>query len=216
VVSLELEPGTNDVLVRVRNVDDACGLYLHFRSLQELVARLPEKIELETLAQRLRSASGPVRYGKEFELDWASEATSRGDAEQGRKLFEALSCAKCHATSAMAASGGGGGGGPSLADAAKRFTVPDLVQSILLPSRQVSPVFRATAIQTKDGLSLTGLVVGETGEKLELLLQDAKRETIAKENIEARQLLDKSPMPEGAIKRPEELRDILAYLLENR
>ncbi|MBI1902486.1 MAG: c-type cytochrome [Planctomycetia bacterium] len=218
VVPVELEAGTSDVLVRVRNVDDACGLYLHFRSLQEVVARLPEKIELETLAERLRSASGPVKYGREFQLDWAAAVKNDGNAQQGRKLFEALSCVKCHATSTTAASGGGGGGagGPSLAEAARRFTVPDLVQSILLPSRQVSPVFRATAIQTKDGLSLTGLVVGETGEKLELLLQDGKRETIAKENIEARQLVEKSPMPEGVIKKPEELRDILAYLLESR
>ena len=104
-------------------------------------------------------------------------------------------------------------GGPSLADAAKRFTVPYLVESVLLPSKQLSPVFRATQVVTSDGKQYVGLVVGETAEKLELLLTDAKRVTLDKAEIEERALQDVSPMPQGLLKKPEELRDILAFLL---
>jgi hypothetical protein len=39
-------------------------------------------------------------------------------------------------------------GGPSLAEARKRFTVPYVVASVLLPSKQVAPVFHATCVAT--------------------------------------------------------------------
>jgi putative heme-binding domain-containing protein len=209
VVSLVVEAGRNDLLIRVRNHEGTCGLYVHCRALAEVTPRLPEKLGLETLAQRLRSAGGPVKYGAEFEIDWGTAVARDGNPEKGRKLFEALACAKCHAVTSSAASAGG----PSLAEAGRRFTVPDLVQSILLPSKQVSPVFRASVISTRDGLQYMGLVIGETGEKLELLLPEGKQQTLDKRAIQQRELLDKSPMPEGIIKEPSELRDVLAYLM---
>ena len=106
-------------------------------------------------------------------------------------------------------------GGPSLAEAGRRFTVPHLVESILAPGRQVSPVFKATTIETTDGRTLTGLVTAETGEQLELLQPDAVRVVVRKNAIESRKLVELSPMPQGIVKTPAELRDLLAYLLGN-
>jgi putative heme-binding domain-containing protein len=105
--------------------------------------------------------------------------------------------------------------GPSTG-AAARFTVPYLVESVLLPNKMVSPVFRATAVVTKDGKTVSGLVVGETGEKLDLLLTDATRKTIPKSEIEERKLQETSPMPAGLVKTPDELRDLLVYILSVR
>jgi putative heme-binding domain-containing protein len=214
VVVLELEPGSNDILLRVRNLTGSSAVYAHYRSLASTAQVLPEKLGLESLAERLKSAGGdkPGSVPAEFlTVDW-SKAAQEGNAEQGRKLYEAAGCVKCHAISADADQTGG----PSLAEAARRFTVPYLVESILLPSKQVSPVFRATALTTKDGRQLNGLVVGETAEKLELLQGDTKRITLAKSEIEERQLLDLSPMPQGVLKKPEELRDLLAFLLSQK
>jgi putative heme-binding domain-containing protein len=209
VVPLDLQPGGNDLLVRVRNIRGDCGLYLNFRAAPGVVARLPEALGVAGLAERLKSAGGSSAVDPAFlKVDWPA-AASRGDAKKGRQLFGAVGCAKCHAVTADAAVSGG----PSLADARKRFTVPYLVESVLLPSKQVSPVFRATQIETKAGQSLTGLVVKETADVIELLLPDATRKEIAKKAIESRQLLDLSPMPAGIVKTPEELRDILAYQL---
>ncbi|HEX3868845.1 MAG TPA: hypothetical protein VHV77_00270, partial [Pirellulales bacterium] len=126
--------------------------------------------------------------------------------------FETIGCAKCHAVSTDAQ----GTGGPSLADAAKRFTISHLVESILTPNKLISPVFRSTAIVTTDGRQFTGLVVSETAEKIELLQADTKRVTIAKAHIEQRELQDLSPMPQGVVRKPEELRDVLAYLLRGK
>ncbi len=83
----------------------------------------------------------------------------------------------------------------------------------MLPSKQISPLFRATQILTTDGRQLTGLVVGETAEKVDLLQNDAKRVELRKADIEDRRLLELSPMPQGLVKQPEELRDLVAYLL---
>ncbi|MDB5387579.1 MAG: hypothetical protein JWM11_3225, partial [Planctomycetaceae bacterium] len=213
-IPLELQPGGNDILVRVHNIAGESGLYLHYRSLQPVIAVLPEKIEANTFAERLKNAAAGGNSvavdPKFFDVDWI-KAAKTGNAENGKKLFSAngLGCAKCHAVSADAAINAG----PSLADAAKRFTVPHIVESVLLPGKQISPVFKATLVVTKDGKQHIGLVTGETAEKLELILTDATKLSIPIKEIEDRKLQEASPMPQGLVKTPEELRDLLAYLL---
>jgi putative heme-binding domain-containing protein len=211
VVPLELEPGSNDVLVRVQNVSGECGWYLHYRALGSVAVRLPEKVGADSLTARLKSAAGQAggEVAEAFlNVDWP-KAVAEADPAQGRRLFEKLACVKCHAVSPDAP----GGGGPSLAGAAKRFTLPYLVESVLLPSKQISPVFRRTTLATDDGKTVTGLVVSETADGLELLEQDGTRRSLAKGDIVERALQDVSPMPAGIVKTPAELSELLAYLL---
>jgi putative heme-binding domain-containing protein len=211
VVPVELQPGTNDILVRVRNRTGDSALQLNYRALGNVVVQLPEKLDFAGLAERLASApQGGASVPPEFlKVDW-TKASAEGNVEQGRKLFEGIGCAKCHALRADAPASGG----PSLADAPRRFTTAHLVESILLPSKQISPLFRATQVLTSDGRQLSGLVVGETADKIELLQADAKRVEVKKADVEQRQLLELSPMPQGLVKQPTELRDLLAYLLK--
>lgn len=211
VVPLELVPGGNDVLVRVQNVSGDCGLYLHYRALGSVAVRLPEKVGADLLAERLKSASGQTgsELSAEFiNVDWP-KAVAEADPSQGRRLFEKLGCVKCHAVSADAPAIGG----PSLADAEKRFTLPYLVESVLLPSKQMSPLFRRSSIETTAGQVLTGLVVSETADALELLQADGTHRTIPKSEIERRELQELSPMPAGIVKTPAELSELVAYLL---
>jgi hypothetical protein len=44
-------------------------------------------------------------------------------------------------------------------------------------------------------------------------LPDATRKTIATADVELRKVQDISPMPAGLVKTPDELRDLLAFLL---
>jgi putative heme-binding domain-containing protein len=214
VVSLNLQPGSNDILVRVRMRQGLGGQYFHFRHLGDVTLTIPEKPDGLSLAERLKSAgTGAQPIDPKFlDVDWA-QAVKSGNVERGKKLFaaESLGCAKCHAATASQA----GGGGPSLTDAGKRFTIPYLVESVLAPNKVISPVFKSTVIQTTDGKVVLGLVVAETGDKLELLLPDTKRVTLQKSDIEERKLGDTSAMPQGIVKTPDELRDVLAYLLTN-
>ena len=123
--------------------------------------------------------------------------------------MDGIGCAKCHAIDSRSPAVGG----PSLAGAAARFTVPYLVESVLIPSRSISPVFRATLFVLRDGKTLSGLVLSETSGKIELLMPDATRKTIPAAEVEERKLQDVSPMPAGLVKTPQELSDLLAYLL---
>ena len=216
-VLADLQPGSNDLLVRVHSVSGECGLYLHYRSLKPVALVLPEKLGTNMLAERLKEAAANTSETKVdpkfLEIDW-NKAATEGDSVRGGKLFSAngLGCAKCHAATIDAATNGG----PSLADAAKRFTVTHLVESVLLPNKTISPVFKATLIVTKQGKTYTGLVTGETAAQIEMILSDANKATIAAGDIEERKLQDTSPMPQGLVKTPDELRDILAYLLSEK
>jgi putative heme-binding domain-containing protein len=204
---LDVQPGSNDILIRFQA---GVLLFVEYRARDDVAGSMPEKIGFTSLARRLKEAgTGPQGVPAAFlALDWQSEAR-KGNREQGRKLFGSLGCVKCHAITADQS----GAGAPSLAEAGKRFTIPHLVESILLPSNQVAEPFRATLITTRKGLTLTGLVVTETADEIELLLPDTTRKAIAKKDIEDRQLTKASPMPGGLVKTPEELRDLLAYLL---
>ncbi len=209
---LDLQPGSNEILLRVDQGLATKHLLLRYRAPDGVSAAVPERVDASLLAQRLKEGAGTEKLGPEFTaVDWTLEA-KKGDAGNGRKLFGTLACVKCHAIVADQQAAGG----PSLTDARKRFTVPYLVESILLPGKQVAEPFRATSITTKDGKQALGLVVNETAESLELLLPDATRRTIAGSAIEERAASKLSPMPTGLVKTPTELRDLLAYLLSDR
>jgi putative heme-binding domain-containing protein len=232
---LDLEPGSNELLLRVQvprgTKADAARIALSYRAPREVEAVMPQQLGLATLAERLKSAAGadggqvPTEF---LEVDW-STAAGQGDAARGRTLFgaDALGCVKCHGI----VPGQSGAGAPSLAGARERFTVAHLVESVLLPSRQVAPPFRATHIITIDGQVLSGLIVaederGETVDGTEganggnqaigaitILLPDATRRIIPLDQIDERRELETSPMPAGVVRTPDELRDLLAYLL---
>ncbi len=210
-VMLKLQPGSNELLVRVQNNAGASGLYLDCRTFNEMPVTLPEKTG--GLAERLKQGkAGDQPIPAEIlQTDWTQEAL-KGNAENGKKLFQSLACINCHAIKADAS----GGGGPSLTDARSRFTVPYIVESILAPNKVVSPVFRWTALELKNGEAVNGLMVGETATKVEMLLTDSSHKTIEKTEIKARAIQDKSPMPEGLIRSAAELRDLLTYLLTEK
>jgi putative heme-binding domain-containing protein len=109
-----------------------------------------------------------------------------------------------------------GGGAPNLADARRRFTAAYLVESVLLPSKQIAEPFRSTVLSLDSGQVLTGLLVNETADAVELLLPDATRRRVSTDEIEERGVGRVSPMPSGLIKTPEELRDLIAYLLSDQ
>ena len=179
-----------------------------------LVVAFPEKLDSAQWAERLREASSGSAHpipAEFISIDWSKELP-RGDAAQGRRLFGSLACAKCHAITA----GQKGGGAPSLAEARRRFTVAYVVESILIPSKQVAEPFRATTILKHDGRILTGLITAEAADELELLLPDATRQIVRKADVDERSAGTLSPMPQGLVRTPQELRDLLAYLLSDQ
>jgi putative heme-binding domain-containing protein len=213
---LDLQPGTNEMVVQLRGDSAADStVSIRWQAGEGVVAGVPELIDASLLADRLREAakgSPGTAVPEEFaRVDWVRDARS-GDAAHGRQLFGTLGCVKCHAISPDQA----GRGAPSLVDARRRLTVPHVVESILLPSKQVAEPFRASTLLTDDGRVLTGLVVSESAGSLELLMADGSRRTLERAKIEHRAPSELSPMPQGIVKTPDELRDLLTYLLGDR
>ncbi|MCE9564518.1 MAG: TIM barrel protein [Planctomycetes bacterium] len=205
---LDLQPGGNDLLVRVSG---ASALNLAVRAKTAPSIELPEKSDGATLAERLKAAKGAAVPAEFLAVDWATEF-KKGDPVQGRKLFGTLGCAKCHAVTADQP----GGGAPSLAESGKRFTAAHVAESVLLPDRVVAAEFRGTRVTTADGRVVIGLVVREAASEIELLLPDTTRVVVKLAEIEDRKPVAQSPMPAGLVKTPQELRDVIAYLLSDR
>jgi len=135
------------------------------------------------------------------QADW-----SRGDAARGARLFEARSCSRCHSGRTAL--------GPDLAGATRRFSRDDLFTAIVEPSRDVSPRYQSTMIQTTDGKTYSGLVIYESVDGV--TLRDGLNQTIRIDGsrIEARRKLPASLMPSGLLKdlKPGDLADLYAYL----
>ena len=208
---LDLQPGGNDLLVQFNLVEAPRAARLELQAGKSAAVALPEKLDSNLLAERLRAASqsGGQEVPREFfDVDWSQRARA-GNVEQGRRLFGTLGCVKCHAI----VSDQKGGGAPSLTDARRRFSTLHLVESVLLPSKQIADAFRGTMVVTAAGKVESGLVVAEDAAQIELLLPDATRRLIQKSDIEERRPTEISPMPAGLVKSVVELQDLLAYLL---
>lgn len=192
-------------LVRSRSDLDAG---LRARLIEHLRGR-PGYLGIAAEAARPSMAEGkiPAAFAG---FDWAQDWRT-GDPERGRALFRAktgVSCVVCHRFR-----GEGGQNGPSLEEADKRLSAPYMAESILAPGAQVAPQYRPWAIALRSGEVLTGILLQEGSKTLTLGLNDGTTRELALPDIEERKAAATSIMPEGLVKTPQELRDLLAYLL---
>jgi putative heme-binding domain-containing protein len=139
----------------------------------------------------------------------ASYEAKQANAERGAVVFEKATCIKCHRYGNR-----GEGIGPDLSTVSQRFQKKELLESVLFPSHVISDQYAAKTVQTKDGLSYTGIVAEQGDEAIVVLDQQAKKTVIPKDQIEATSASKLSAMPEGLFNTlsREEIADLLAYL----
>ncbi len=134
-------------------------------------------------------------------IDWPT-----GEAKRGKKVFEAVTCHRCHT--------GGARLGPELTGAAGRFARDDLFVAIVDPSRDVSPTYQTTAITTRTGKAYTGALVYDSSDGL--LLQTGPDTTvrITGDDVANVQPSRQSLMPSGLLDKAsdQDLADLYAYL----
>jgi putative membrane-bound dehydrogenase-like protein len=140
----------------------------------------------------------------------------KGDATRGKQLIAAsakndMQCLKCHTIQ-----GAGGQIGPDLSVIGKKASKENLLESILLPSKAIADQYLTWQIETKKGLSLTGLIVEETPTTITLRDGNGKDTKIDKNDIDSREKSPKSLMPEDllAYMTEDDVVDIVAYLFE--
>src|SRR5262249_26038494 len=146
---------------------------------------------------------------------WLKRLDGPADPEAGRRIFEhpkLAGCYRCHRVD-----GRGVDVGPDLS-LIGRTDRRWIVESILQPSAAVAPHYLSWKVDTTDGRSRTGLLVGTTLD--ESVYVDAKGErfkVLAGETVEATPVKT-SIMPEGLLDAltDQEARDLIAFLLSRK
>jgi len=134
------------------------------------------------------------------------KSTRKPDLARGRMLYQ-RTCAQCHKLF-----GEGGEIGPDITGS-NRGNLDYLLTNILDPNAEIPNDYRTTNIETKDELSLTGIIKRDEGTSV--TLQTANQLiTIPRADIASMRQGTISMMPVGLVAalKEEELLDLIAYL----
>ncbi|HKP39095.1 MAG TPA: HEAT repeat domain-containing protein, partial [Pyrinomonadaceae bacterium] len=122
-----------------------------------------------------------------------------GDAAEGKRIFfekAEVYCLRCHKVN-----GEGGEVGPDLTGIGAKQSREYLLESIVLPNKQIAPGFESTIVTMKSGTTYAGIVKSETATGLELNSPEDGLLKLKKADIQTRE--------RGPSAMPEELRQIL-------
>ena len=134
-----------------------------------------------------------------------------GNADEGKKIFferPEASCVRCHKIGAE-----GGEVGPILSDVGKRQPREYLLESVILPNKQIAKGFETLIVTLKSGLAYAGILKGEAETELTLLSPEDGLIKIKKAEIDKRDR-GLSGMPEGMgeVLSKRDLRNLIEFL----
>ena len=184
------------------------------------VSDASEKAALERLAQA--PAPKPANFvmpkgpGRVYSIDdvvaLAKDGLHKRNFENGKAMYASTQCATCHHFNSD-----GGNIGPDLTGAGNRYSIRDLAESIIEPSKVISDQYAFQEITLKDGSLVIGRVIGEEDGKYLVMTNPFAPDATAKvtvKDVVSRKDYAISPMPPGLINmlNPDELLDLVAYL----
>jgi putative heme-binding domain-containing protein len=135
-----------------------------------------------------------------------------GDPARGEVVYRRkdMACLKCHAIA-----GAGGLVGPDLLSIGASAQVDYLIDSLLLPNKQVKEGYNSLRVETKSGKQISGVKVRETPKELVLRDGEDREVVIDKDDIDTK-ADGGSLMPEGLVDplTRGELLDLVRFLSE--
>ena len=134
-----------------------------------------------------------------------------GDAERGSQIFyqwESTSCLRCHKIN-----GRGGEVGPELTEIAKTKDRQYLLNSIIIPNKDIAENFETVIVLDIDGRTHTGTLKSDNEQYVELITAEGNRIRIPQDDIDDISKT-KSSMPEDLTKHltPRDARDLVEFL----
>ena len=137
---------------------------------------------------------------------------SKRDMARGKALFRETGCLACHLFR-----GEGGVTGPDLTLAASKFPARELISHIVEPSKVVSDQYAATLIELEDGTVITGRVVNNEPDKVQIqpnLYVPSDIRTFARKDIVEMRPSPVSLMPVGLVNtcHSDEVADLVAFI----
>jgi len=163
------------------------------------------------------AAIGARRFVKDWRLEELAPLVEHGlenrNFNRGRKLFGEVACFACHRFANE-----GGSMGPDLTGAAGRFSVRDLLESILNPNLEISDQYAPIVVTTTDGGQVTGRIMNLVGDELMInvnMYDPNEIERVNRAQVESIEPSTVSMMPEGLLNllNQEEILDLMAFLL---
>jgi putative heme-binding domain-containing protein len=181
-----------------------------------------EKAALRPVLEAEPVAATPVAgkhrpFVKQWKLDQLTLLVEKGltkrDFDRGRRLFGEANCFACHRFDNE-----GGSQGPDLTIASGRFSVRDLLESILDPSKEISDQYAAVVISTIDGKVVTGRIVNYSGDHMSVMtdmLDPNGQVEVSAKKVDSIEKSKVSMMPTGLLDtfKEDEILDLVAYLL---
>ena len=180
-----------------------------------------EKAALKVLIEE-NIGTPPWKAAKEhkFVKEWTvadlearlGEVKSGRAFDNGKASFNDAQCIVCHRMGSA-----GGSVGPELASASSKYTLHDILESMIEPSKVVSDQFLTFNIVKKDGESVSGRIVDENADRIVVMPNPMSAETLEEvriADIASRTPSKLSPMPTGLLNNltEEEILNLLAYI----
>lgn len=149
----------------------------------------------------------PLSDRSEVLKRYTSALTLKSVPARGRLHFE-KNCVACHTLQ-----GRGAKVGPELAGVAGK-SPEELMTSILDPARDATPDGIGVLVLTRDGRTLSGLLVAEDASVVRLRRAEGIEETISRADVEQVRSTGRSLMPEGfeQVLSPQDLADVISFL----
>lgn len=164
-------------------------------------------------ARAIQTPKGPGRAWNEKDAVAAVKGNLKGrDFASGENLFHATACASCHRFA-----GQGMGIGPDLTGSANRYTLEDMMENIISPSKVISDQYISTQFTMKDGSIVIGRVATEEDGVLHLMTNPFSADSnvqVKLADVKSKKHHEVSHMPAGLINtlNPDELSDLIAYI----
>lgn len=185
-------------------------------------SKLPAELQFAAANVLLSSPDGAIRTaaGKHLSLPAAAGGTPlppvaelvqrSGDAIRGKELFATTgTCAKCHKVR-----GEGKEVGPDLSEIGSKLSKEAMYVSILDPSAGVSVNYETWLARTLDGTTLSGVLVSQTDDAVEIRTAEAVSHKLKRDDLEGLKKQTISLMPAELQKQlqAQDLVDIVEYL----
>lgn len=134
------------------------------------------------------------------------------DFENGRRMFVATACYKCHRFA-----GSGGIVGPDLTAVGRRYNARTILESLIEPSKVISDQYEASVFVLDSGLQVIGRIVNLNADRImvsENMLDPGNLTTVLRSEIDEQFVSNTSMMPEGLLNHlsRDEILDLVAYL----
>ncbi len=144
--------------------------------------------------------------------DVTNRVHHKDNLENGKAVFNDAQCIICHRLSNE-----GGSVGPELGGAANKYSLHDILESIIEPSKVVSDQFVTYNIEKKDGDTVSGRITDQNSERLVVSTDPMSPTTLVEvplSEIVSRKASKISPMPTGLVDHftDDEILDLLAYI----